>query len=372
MTTDAANPVKRSSRDPDVLRGRLEHWLATVVDATRPPTVGALSGTDANGMSSDTVLFDASWIDRDGTSYSNEALVARIAPDLDDVPVFPWYDMPGQFNSIRLVHELTDVPVPAPRWCETDVAAIGAPFFVMNRVDGLVPPDVLPYPFGGNWLYDADPHDQKRLQDSTVEAIAALHAIDDAPARFPWLERAEAGDSRLRRHVAHTRAWYDVVAREGARSPLVERAFAWLDKHWPHHESEPVLCWGDARIGNVIYADFTPAALLDWEMAGLGPRELDVTWLVGGHLVFQDLAVALGLPGMPDFLRAEDVAAHYATLTGYEIRDLDFYLAYAATQWAIVFLRTGQRQAHFGERELPADVEELIYSRDLLDRMLHH
>ena len=369
MTTPAANPVKRSSRDPEVLRGRLEQWLSTRVDTVDGPHVGALSGTDANGMSSDTVLFDATWRDRDGTSY-DERLVARIAPDLDDVPVFPWYDMTGQFETIRLVHELTDVPVPTPRWCETDPAAIGAQFFVMNRVDGVVPPDVLPYPFGDNWLYDADPRDQRRLQESTVEAIASLHAIDRATERFPWLERSEAGDSRLRRHVAHTRAWYDVVAREGAPSPLVERAFAWLVKHWPDTESDPVLCWGDARIGNVIYDDFTPAALLDWEMAGLGPRELDVCWLVCGHLVFQDLTVALGLPGMPDFLRPEDVAGHYQSLTGYEIRDLDFHLAYAATQWAVVFLRTGQRQAHFGERELPDNLEELIYSRDLLDRMI--
>ena len=87
-------------------------------------------------------------------------------------------------------------------------------------------------------------------------------------------------------------------------------------------------------------------------------------------MVFQDLTVALGLPGMPDFLRAEDVAAQYAALTGYEIGDLDFYLAYGATQWAIVFLRTGQRQVHFGERELPADVEEMILSRALLERLI--
>ena len=46
-------------------------------------------------------------------------------------------------------------------------------------------------------------------------------------------------------------------------------------------EADPgpdVLSWGDARIGNIIYAGFEPAAVLDWEMAALGPRELDVSW----------------------------------------------------------------------------------------------
>jgi aminoglycoside phosphotransferase (APT) family kinase protein len=229
---------------------------------------------------------------------------------------------------------------------------------------------VLPYPFGGNWLFDATAEQQRRLQDTTVEAIAELHAIADAPGRFPFLERRTVGDSHLRRHVAHTRAWYEMVRTGGAPSPLVERGFEWLDDHWPAHESEPVLSWGDSRIGNVIYADFRPAALLDWEMAGLGPRELDVAWLICGHLVFQDLTTALGLPGMPDFLRADDVVTHYASLTGYEPRDLDFFLTYAALQWGVVFLRTGQRQAHFGERETPADPEEFIYCKALLERML--
>jgi len=369
VSTTTTGPKRRSSRDPDVLRQRLQEWLSGQVDAAEGPRVGNLSGTDANGMSSDTVLFDAQWTARDGTSY-DEHLVARLAPDLADVPVFPWYDMTGQFNTIRLVHELTNVPVPEPRWCETDLDVIGATFFVMDRVDGVVPPDVMPYPFGDNWLYDAHRSDQYRLQESTVAAIAALHAIPDAPKQFPFLERPEAGDTHLQRHVAHTKKWYEMVAADGGRSPLVERAFAWLDEHWPTDDDDAVLSWGDARIGNVIYQDFTPAALLDWEMAGLGPRELDVSWLICGHLVFQDLTVALGLEGMPHFLRANDVTAQYRDLTGHEIRDLDFYLTYAATQWAIVFLRTGFRQAHFGERELPADIEELIYSRALLDRML--
>jgi aminoglycoside phosphotransferase (APT) family kinase protein len=228
---------------------------------------------------------------------------------------------------------------------------------------------VLPYPFGGNWLYDADTTHQRTLQDETVAAIAAVHDIADPLTTFAFLERRDGGDTHLRRHVAHTRAWYDMVAREGAPSPLVERGFAWLDSHWPRHESDPVLSWGDARIGNVIYRDFRPVALLDWEMAALGPRELDVAWLVFAHEVFQELTTTLGLDGMPDFLRADDVCERYASLTGYEPRDLDFYRHYAALQWGIVFLRTGARQAHFGERAMPEDPEELIYNRAQLERL---
>jgi aminoglycoside phosphotransferase (APT) family kinase protein len=325
-------------------------------------------------MSSDTVLFQAAWHDGDGPDQQGcpvqeGDLVARIAPDAADVPVFPSYDMRAQFEVLQAVQTLTDAPVPEPLWCEDDPSYLGAPFFVMRRVDGDVPPDVLPYTFGGNWLADASPADQERLQISTVDAIAAVHAVDDAPARLPMLERSEPGATPLRRHVAHTRAWYAAAVADGQRSPLVERGFAWLESHWPEHESDPVLSWGDARIGNVLYRDFEPAALLDWEMAGLGPPELDVAWLVFAHEVFEELAHALELPGLPSLLQADDVCEHYAARTGHEPRDLDFYRAYAGLQWGIVFLRTGLRQAHFGERELPTDPEQLIYNRDQLVRL---
>ncbi len=117
-------------------------------------------------MSSETLLFDATWTE-DG-EVRTERLVARVAPEPHDVPVFPEYDMAGQFRTIRTVAALTDVPVPPPWWCEPDPSVVGSPFFVMGRVDGEVPPDIPPYNIGPNWLFDASPADQARLQESSI------------------------------------------------------------------------------------------------------------------------------------------------------------------------------------------------------------
>jgi aminoglycoside phosphotransferase (APT) family kinase protein len=359
--------MHRTSRDPEALRQRLESWLTGRVGSDA--AVSDIGATTSTGMSSETVLLSASWSE-DGARH-DERLVARLAPDEADVPVFPSYEMETQFNVIKLVGELTSVPVPRVRWLETTAEAIGTPFFVMDRVDGEVPPDVMPYNFGGdNWFFNAAPEDQRRLQDKTVEVLAELHTLDAADERFGFLEYAEPGDSALRRHVAHRRSWYEYVATNGRRSPLVERAFEWLDDQWPASEGDPVVSWGDSRIGNAMYRDFAPVAILDWEMVGIGPRELDVSWLLYGHRVFEDIANGYGLAGMPDFLLPEDAAATYEQLTGYAPRDLQFYMAYAAVAYAIVFLRTGQRSVHFGEREMPDDVDELIMNREPLERML--
>jgi aminoglycoside phosphotransferase (APT) family kinase protein len=111
-------------------------------------------------------------------------------------------------------------------------------------------------------------------------------------------------------------------------------------------------------------------AVLDWEMAGIGPRELDVAWMVFAHCVFQDLAVALGLHGMPDFMQMNDVVETYESETGVRLNDMEFYCMYAAVQWGIVFLRTGVRQVHFGEITLPSNPDELMHHRATLERMV--
>ena len=347
----------------EVFRAKLERALAGhLVDAT-DVHVGPLSGTSATGMSSETLLFDATW--NEAGRARSEQLVARVAPEPEDVPVFPEYDMAGQFRTIQTVAELTDVPVPPQWWCEDDPSVIGAPFFVMGRVDGVVPPDVPAYPFGG-WLFEATPEEQARLQEASITILARLHAIEEPERRFPHLAGTFSGDTPLRRHLAGRRHWYEWAAKDCGRSKLVEKSFAWLEAHWPAHESPAVFNWGDSRIGNVIYRDFEAVAVLDWEMAGIGPPELELGWMVYLHRMFQDMAERFGAPGMPHFLRPEDAMTAYERLSGRKLQDLDWYVTYSCLQLAIVFLRTGQRAVRFGERPPPSDPDELLINAPTL------
>ena len=105
--------------------------------------------------------------------------------------------------------------------------------------------------------------------------------------------------------------------RETGGDPSIELGFEWLDEHWPAREGDPVFSWGDARIGNMMFEDFAPVAVLDWEMASVGPREIDLGWMIYIHRFFQDLVEDLGMPGLPHVLRRTAVAAYYEQLTGY-------------------------------------------------------
>jgi aminoglycoside phosphotransferase (APT) family kinase protein len=358
---DEIKAPRRSTRDIEATRARLEAWLAEKLPGARIEKLASPSGT---GMSSETLLFDAAW--REGGAERTGAFVARVAPDPRDVPVFPSYDLATQFRVMQIAAR-GGVPVPTVRWLEPDAARIGSPFFVMERVAGRVPPDIMPYPMG-SWLSEASGAEQRALQAATIATIAKLHAIDPDESGAQFLAFPLPGATPLRRHVENQRRYYDWM-RDGRDYPLLERAFAWLDVHWPANEGDTVISWGDSRIGNVLYDGFAPAAVLDWEMAALGPRGLDLGWLGFMHAFFQMIARGAGLPGMPDFLRAADVTGEYARLTGQHI-DLRWYEAYAAVRHGIIMARIQSRAVHFGEGTLPADLDATIPHRPLLEQML--
>lgn len=353
-----------SERTVAALAPALETWLAGRGGAAGRPTVTGVRLPDAGGMSSTSVLFEADW-----GAGRRGAYVARMAPEASAVPVFPSYDLPAQFELISRVAARCEVPLPALRWNEPDGGPLGTPFFVMDQVDGRIPVDNPPYVFTG-WLLEAAPEERARLQRASIAILARLHAIADPAAAFPAL-RPPAGVAALRWHVARQRDYYQwALARDGIRVPIIERSLDWLDAHWPADPGPDVLSWGDARIGNIIYAGFEPAAVLDWEMAALGPRELDVSWFIFLHRFFQDIAEFFGLPGLPDFLRRSDVERCYQELSGHPLRDMDFYLTYAATRHAIAMARVKRRMIHFGEDQVPADPDDYVMHRASVEELL--
>ncbi|BAX91506.1 phosphotransferase family protein [Mycobacterium shigaense] len=367
---DKVDRLQRSSRDVTTLPAVLSKWLATVLPGSANPEVTVESGVDSTGMSSETIILTARW-QQDGQP-TEQKLVARVAPAPEDVQVFPTYRLDHQFDVIRKVGELTDVPVPPVRWLEPTGDVLGTPFFVMGYVDGVVPPDVMPYTFGNNWFADAPVERQRELQDTTVGVLATLHSIPNAENDFGFLTEGQQGGSALRKHFNWVRGWYDFAVPDIGRSPLLERTFGWLEDNWPTEAAarQPVLLWGDARIGNVLYHDFSPVAVLDWEMVTLGPRELDVAWMIYAHMVFQELTGLAGLPGLPEVMREDDVRATYQRLAGVEVGDLNWFYVYSGVMWACVFMRTGARRVHFGETEKPADVESLFYHAGLMKRLI--
>ncbi|MEW2559848.1 phosphotransferase family protein [Streptomyces griseorubiginosus] len=351
---------RTTTRDPEELAGRLTAWLGARLPGARATDITVPA---SNGMSSETLLFT---VEHPEPPLRQCAL--RLAADPSAYTVFPVYDMVRQYRTMRTVAEFSDLPVPRVQWLEEDPGPLGAPFFVMERVAGRVPPDVMPYTYEGNWLHSASDTERAHLEAASVGLLARLH--DQVPLKeAEFLALPGQGDA-LRRHVTAQRAYYDWVVDGLARSPLIEQSFDRLEEIWPREVGPAVLNWGDARIGNVVYDGFDPVAVLDWEMAALAPREVDLGWTVYLHRFFQDLTVGFGQRGLPDFLRRDRVEARYAELTGHTPRDMDFFTLYAALRHAIVMLRIAYRQVYFGEVVVPDDPDTLILHHGSLRAMV--
>jgi aminoglycoside phosphotransferase (APT) family kinase protein len=345
-------------RQLDEVGNALQSWASARVDPEAKVSDAASPG---NGMSSETVLFDMTV---DGVT---ERYVARLAPMPEVFPVFPEYDIQLQAKCMDLARARTNVPAPEVAFLELDDQWLGTQFLVMKRIDGDAPPDVPPYVFGG-WVSDATPEEKAKMQTATLEVLRQLHELTPDNADLSFLLRPEHGATPLAQQLGYQRFYYE-WAREGGSFPLIERTLTWLEENLPE-EGEPVLNWGDARVGNTLYRDFVPVAVLDWEMATVGPREVDLAWMIFLHEFFQDLAERFGMPRMEGFLERDAMIAEYEELTGHTVRNLEWFEVFAALRFAIVSVRTTARGVAYGVQEWSGDPDDVVMFRGLLENML--
>jgi len=361
MTTEEPTISTPWRSDPAAMAERIAAWW----DARMAPgaMVTEVTAPEGSGMSSETLLFTI-----ETPEHAPERYVARLAPlASQQFPVFPEYDLELQRKVMQTVAEHTVVPVPEVLTHETDDRWLGSPFLLMRRVDGVVPSDIPPYTMGG-WLFEGTEEQQRTLEREAVRVLARLHALTPETHDLAFLDRPKFGATALDQHLEYQRWYYD-WARDGETVPLIERTFAALDKTRPV-EGPTVLNWGDSRIGNMMFRDFVPAAVLDWEMAALGPAEVDVAWMVFMHRFFEDLTQRYQMPCLEGFFQRDRVAEIYREESGRELHHLEWYEMFAAQRFAIVSIRTTLRSVAYGDAEQPDDLDDVIMFRDLLEEMV--
>jgi aminoglycoside phosphotransferase (APT) family kinase protein len=348
-------------RDPAELRGGFARWVASEFGADAE--LVELAAPDGNGMSSETVLFDV----RDSPGAPLQRFAARLGPPAEQFPVFPTYDLEVQKRAMDIVRAETDVPTPESPWLVSDEQWLGSPFLVMRRIDGIAPSDIPPYVFEG-WVLDAEPELRAALQKNAIETIAKVHTISGADHDLSFLSKTEFEGSPLRKQLAYQH-WYYEWAREAVHYPLIERTLQWLDDNFPA-ETPPVLTWGDARIGNMLFQGSDVVAALDWEMATVGPAEVDVAWTLFLARFFQDLAERFEFTGLPDFMPRAEVIEQYEAASGRTLEPLEWFEVFAALRFATVSIRTSTRAVAYGAMEMPAEPDDFVMFRGLLEEML--
>ena len=223
----------------------------------------------------------------------------------------------------------TDVPVPSPvAFCDDrDVA--GVDFYVMDFAPGRVLGDAS----DGERVSGAA---KTRVGESTMDVLAALHAVDPAEVGLDDLARpGNFVERQLRRwhRQAHSSALEDLSAIDATHAALSERI--------PEAPAQRI-AHGDYRTGNISYTeDGEAVAVFDWELATIGDPYCDlghllVAWSQPGDAVPPALATPTVAGGFP---AREDLIARYESATGATLPDIDFYVAFA--RWRAACIHAG-------------------------------
>jgi aminoglycoside phosphotransferase (APT) family kinase protein len=296
---------------PGVDLGALAHWL----DAERPGLrQGELSGeVIAGGKSNLTYRIT----DGTGTWALRRPPLAHVLPTA--------HDMVREFTVISALAD-TDVPVPPAVALCTDPDVLGAQFYLMGFVDGVVldKPEVLDR---------LAPATATRSCELLMDTLVELHRI--APTSVGLADFGRP-DGFLTRQV---RRWHrQWQASETRPLDALARTVDLLTETMPE-QSTPAIVHGDYRLTNVMFSPEVDriAAVVDWEMATLGDPLTDLGLLV----VYQDLARDSDtiMPRMPPergFLTADAMITRYAERSARDLRRLNWYVGFGYFKLAVV------------------------------------
>lgn len=313
----------QSERDPDATRVALEVWLRKRLGVTD------IEVTDLDipsaGFSNETVLGRAAWRDADGSH--DRPFVLRI-----EATGHQLYQESDARRQAAVMQALAGrVPVPSIWLADGDRTVLGAPFFLMDRVDGRTPPD-LPSHHKRGWVADLPPEDRARLYDNGLAAMAQLHAVDWRDG-LGFLDPPGTG-SALDRYLVHVRSWHEWCG--SAIAIGADHIHAGMAHVLAARPDDPgaAISWGDARVGNIIYGDdHTIAALVDWEGATIGPPGIDLGWWLMFEHYLSDAQGIARLPGIPD---RDRTIARYEELSGTNVPDVAYYELLAALVFALI------------------------------------
>jgi aminoglycoside phosphotransferase (APT) family kinase protein len=248
------------------------------------------------------------------------------------------YDIAAQARVLdALAH--TAVPVPAVVAYEPDDRWIGAAFLVMAHAVGRPGPEV---PALDKWVTESAPELQRRLHVGFVDTLAAIHSVDWQAAGLAGAVRG--GEGSLAAEVSW---WVDYVdwAAAGHPTHALAEAAAWCARTMPADEPPASLCWGDARIGNILFADDrSVASVLDWEQATIGPAELDLAW----YLALDELTTHFVRRTVPGFLRRDEIVARYEAAIARPVHGLEWHEIFALVRSTAINERQARLAAESG------------------------
>ena len=344
-------------RDLSAAAAPIKAWLAGQLAAeglVATDVAVELRSHTGGGYSNEIILVDATF--RVGRDLARRRLVIRLPPV--GAALFPDYDLAMQV-AVQEAVGAHGVPVPAPIVHESDERWLGAAFLAMPRVEGHDPGEL---PVVDPWVASATPAQQRAMHQAFLDTLARIHTT-------PWHDqpvasRLRGADSSIDEEI---RWWEDLLAWsfDGEPPEAMTSAFAWCRARRPPVEPPASILWGDVRLGNVIFDDDRrPAAVLDWEMASIGPPEMDVAW----YTALEAMTEHFFGQRVAGFATREEIVAGHERALGRPLVDLAWFEIFAMCRSATLNIRADRLTSlRLGKPPRPAEANAVLtYALDAI------
>ncbi|MCD6281466.1 MAG: phosphotransferase family protein [Deltaproteobacteria bacterium] len=251
------------------------------------------------------------------------------------------HDMSREY---RILNALKDVfpYAPRPLAYTEDTSIIGCPFYVMERIEGIILRKDLP-----EGLHFT-PDKARQLCENLLDVQCDLHSID---YKKIGLENFGRPEGYVKRQVEGWSERYRAAKTPDA--PGFEDVMSWLHEKMPTDFRKPCIIHNDFKLDNVVLDPKNPLKIigvLDWEMATIGDPIMDL----GNSLAYwvqaddpPDVQAIRMMPtNIPGALTREELVARYAEKTGIAIDNFDFYLCFGLFRLAVIAQQIYYRYYH--------------------------
>ncbi len=335
------------TNDVDSYRAPFREWLAARWPFAVNLEIGEIS-SPATGYSAQTLILPVTF-ERDAVACE-ERVVLRVenpgpsiypqqAPGLD-------VEVEIQYRTMELLSKVSKAPLAPLIGYEGDSGVLGSPFFAMGFIEGEVPVLEPMYTQAG-FFFDASPDDRRRMIENGLRVLADFHKLDWTAAGFDWLVApGVTPDVQAQVDIWQRFAQHELRDR---RHPNLERAFEWLHANAPSG-LEPAFSWGDSRPGNILWRNFEPVCVTDFENVAIAPPEVDLGWWLMFDRSCHD---AMGTPRLPGEPSLEEQRDFYASCLGRDIGDTLYCELLAAVRYAAIVVRVMNRMEERGQ--IPSD-----------------
>ena len=241
------------------------------------------------------------------------------------------HDMSREYRILSHLYPVYN-KVPRPLLFCDDEAILGAPFYVMERVTGII---LRAKPPAG---MDLSPPLMRKLSETFIETLVEIHEIDYEAAGLGDLGSPQG---YVKRQVeGWTRRYYNARTDD---VPAIEKLAMWLEQNLPPDSARPALIHNDYKYDNLVLSaeDLSRViAVLDWEMATIGDPLMDFGTSLGYWVETTDpeewQRYGFGLTSLPGSLTRLELLDHYEKRTGRTIAEPVFYFAYGLLKIAVI------------------------------------